>query len=147
MPNIQIKQVENEYELDHCLFIRKIVFVNEQGVPLADEYDEWDNYSAGIPHIIAYDGEQPVGTARLREVDGIAKLERICVVDTHRKYGIGQMLVQKLEEMSKSHGLTRAKLHGQTQARGFYERLGYTADSDEFLEDGIPHIRMIKELQ
>jgi len=37
-------------------------------------------------------------------------------------------------------------LHGQTQAEGFYEKLGYQASSDVFMEEGIPHVLMVKEL-
>lgn len=141
-----IKQVENEYELDHCLFIRKTVFVNEQGVPLAEEYDEWDNASSTIPHIIVYDGEQPVATSRLRVVEGVAKLERICVLKEYRKYGVGKMLVDYMEQLARTQGLTKAKLNGQTQASSFYERLGYVQSSEVFLECNIPHVLFTKSL-
>lgn len=141
-----IKQVENEYELDHCLFVRKAVFVNEQGVPLDEEYDEWDNASTTIPHIIVYDGETPVATSRLRVVEGVAKLERICVLQEYRKYGVGKMLVDHMEQLAREQGLTQAKLHGQTQAAAFYERLGYVQSSDIFLESDIPHVLFTKSL-
>ena len=43
-------------------------------------------------------------------------------------------------------GITKIKLHGQTQAEGFYKKLGFQTASDEFMEDGILHVLMIKEL-
>jgi predicted GNAT family N-acyltransferase len=141
-----IKQVENEYELDRCLFIRKSVFVNEQGVPLDQEYDEWDNANTVIPHIIVYDGETPVATSRLRVVEGVAKLERICVMKDYRKYGVGKMLVDYMEQLAREQGLTQAKLNGQTQAASFYERLGYVQSSEVFLESNIPHVLFTKSL-
>ncbi len=42
--------------------------------------------------------------------------------------------------------LQKVKLHGQTQAEGFYKKLGYQTSSDIFMEDGIPHILMTKIL-
>ncbi|MBJ3789884.1 GNAT family N-acetyltransferase, partial [Bacillus sp. OA1] len=42
--------------------------------------------------------------------------------------------------------VTKVKLHGQTQAEGFYTKLGYQTSSDIFMEDGIPHILMTKVL-
>ena len=65
---------------------------------------------------------------------------------SHRKYGIGKAVVQALEEIAKENGLCKAKLHGQTQAMPFYEKLGYISASDEFMEEGIPHKLMIKDL-
>lgn len=46
----------------------------------------------------------------------------------------------------KEKGITKMKLHGQTHAEGFYKKLGYQTASDEFMEDGIPHILMTKEI-
>lgn len=43
-------------------------------------------------------------------------------------------------------GASRVKLYGQTQAEGFYQKPGYQTSSDVFMEDGIPHILMVKEL-
>ncbi|MCI3987954.1 GNAT family N-acetyltransferase, partial [Bacillus vallismortis] len=42
-------------------------------------------------------------------------------------------------------GMTKCKLHGQTQAAGVYKKLGYQISSPEFMEDGIPHVWMTKE--
>jgi len=42
--------------------------------------------------------------------------------------------------------VSQVKLHGQTQAEGFYKKLGFRTSSDVFMEDGIPHILMLKEL-
>ena len=51
-----------------------------------------------------------------------------------------------LEEIAKEKGTAKVKLHGQTQAEGFYKKLGYETSSSIFMEDGIPHILMIKQL-
>jgi predicted GNAT family N-acyltransferase len=79
-------------------------------------------------------------------IENVAKLERICVLKTHRKHGLGKLIIQELEEIAKEKGISKAKLHGQTQAEGFYQKLGYKTNSDIFMEEGIPHIVMIKEI-
>ncbi|CAM3504191.1 GNAT family N-acetyltransferase [Saccharibacillus sp. WB 17] len=132
--------------LEQAFAIRRDVFVAEQGVPLEDEFDEYDTLDGRCRHLLILSGETAVGTGRIRAVDGAGKLERICISAPYRKHGIGRIILNGLERLAAEQGLRRVKLHGQTQARGFYEKLGYLAASDEFMEDGIPHLLMVKEL-
>ena len=140
---MEIRDVAGFAELEVAFYIRQLVFVIEQHCPVQDEFDQFD---AVASHILAYDGEQPVGTARWRVVDGVAKFERICVIEAYRKHGVGQLLVQALEERARRKGLAAAKLHGQVQAEGFYHKLGYATAGDVFIEDGIEHVVMTKTL-
>ncbi|TCT15615.1 putative GNAT family N-acyltransferase [Natranaerovirga pectinivora] len=137
------KPITNQDELEIAFKIRKKVFVEEQGVPAENEFDE---YEATTTHVLAYYNNEAVGAGRLRTIDDIAKLERICVLESHRKYGIGRTIVHCLENLAKEKGIKKSKLHGQTHALSFYEKLGYIKASEEFLEEGIPHLVMIKEL-
>ncbi|SES38790.1 GNAT family N-acetyltransferase [Psychrobacillus sp. OK032] len=138
------KKITEDSDLQKAFHIRKEVFVKEQGVPLDAEFDVFDTLGGKCEHILVYYKEQPVGTGRLRVVDGLGKLERICILESYRKFGLGKIIIKKLEEIAKDIGLTKVKLHGQTHAEGFYEKLGYQTSSDVFIEDGIPHILMIK---
>lgn len=140
------KRITEESDLQKAFHIRKEVFVKEQGVPLDAEFDEFDTLDGQCEHILVYYEEQPVGTGRLRVVDGLGKLERICILEPYRKFGLGKVIIKALEEIAKEKGLPKVKLHGQTHAEGFYEKLGYQTSSDVFDEDGIPHILMIKTL-
>src|SRR5665647_523474 len=140
---VRITRITNDAELQTAFNIRITVFVEEQGVPFDVELDEHDAYA---DHVLVYFDDLPVATGRVRIVNDTAKLERICVMPSHRKYGIGKAVVQALEEIAKEKGLHKAKLHGQTQAMTFYEKLGYISASDEFMEEGIPHKLMIKDL-
>ena len=72
-------------------------------------------------HILVYYNELPVGTGRIRFVDGTGKLERICILKDYRKYGLGKVIIQTLEEIAREKESTKVKLHGQTQAEGFYK--------------------------
>lgn len=143
---MKTKIISTDEELNKAFDIRKEVFVEEQGVPLEDEFDEFDTLNGQCEHILVYLNEQPVGTGRIRLVDGFGKLERICILEPFRKLGIGKMIIKALEEIAERIGVSKLKLHGQTQAEGFYIKLGYHTSSGEFMEDGIPHFLMVKEL-
>ncbi|MBT2648462.1 GNAT family N-acetyltransferase [Bacillus sp. ISL-34] len=140
------KRITTENDLKIAFLIRKEVFVEEQGFPLESEFDEFDTLNALSEHILAYYNEKPVGTGRLRVVDGLGKLERICILEPYRKFGLGKIIIKTLEGIAKEKEISQVKLHGQTQAEGFYKKLGYQTSSDVFMEDGGPHLLMIKEL-
>ncbi|GAA0358963.1 GNAT family N-acetyltransferase [Bacillus horti] len=143
MDKVEVRIITEQTDLDAAFHIREVVFVDEQNTPLEEEFDERDDEAEHI--LVLYEGK-PVGTGRLRMVEGVAKLERICVLATHRKYGLGKVIVETLEHIGLDKGATSAKLHGQTQAEAFYIKLGYQTASDVFMEDGIPHVLMTKNL-
>jgi predicted GNAT family N-acyltransferase len=140
------KRITTENDLKIAFHIRKEVFVEEQGFQLESEFDEFDTLNVSSEHILVYYNEKPVGTGRLRVVDGLGKLERICISEPYRKFGLGKIIINTLEEIAREKELSKVKLHGQTQAEGFYKKLGYQTSSDVFMEDGGPHLLMIKEL-
>lgn len=140
------KKVINEEELKIAFAIRKDVFVKEQGVPLEDEFDQYDKLNGDCKHILVHYNEQPVGTGRIRFIDEVGKLERICILEPFRKFGLGKSIIKALEEIAEEQGAKKVKLHGQTHAEGFYKKLGYHTSSNIFIEDGIPHILMLKEI-
>jgi predicted GNAT family N-acyltransferase len=140
------KKVMNEEELEIAFAIRREIFVKEQGVPLEDEFDQYDKLNGDCEHILVHYNEQAVGTGRIRFIDGVGKLERICILESFRKFGLGKTIIKALEEIAEEQGASQVKLHGQTHAEGFYKKLGYRTSSDIFIEDGIPHILMLKEI-
>ena len=139
------KKITTKEGLETAFYIRKEVFVSEQGVPLAEEFDQYDQLNNGCDHILVYYNGEPVGTGRVRVVEGVGKLERICILKEYRKYGLGKIIIEALERIVEERGFSSVKLHGQVQAQGFYTKLGYDASSAIFMEDGIPHILMVKE--
>ncbi|AWD87083.1 putative acetyltransferase [Bacillus velezensis UCMB5036] len=134
---------KTEKQLNDAFFVRKEVFVKEQHVPEEEEIDQFEDTSE---HIVIYDGGQPVGAGRWRLKDGHGKLERICVMKSHRSLGVGAIMMQALEKAAAAKGADSFILHAQTQAVPFYEKQGYRVTSgEEFLDAGIPHLEMIKE--
>ncbi|MBG9770922.1 GNAT family N-acetyltransferase [Bacillus vallismortis] len=142
---MNIKRITSEMDLHVALAIRRTVFIEEQHVSEFDEFDECDTLQEQYQHILVFHENQPVGTGRVRIVDHTGKLERICVLKSYRKYGLGKAIISGLENILQEKGMTKCKLHGQTQAAGFYKKLGYQISSPEFMEDGIPHVLMTKE--
>ena len=90
---------------------------------MSNEFDKFDHLDTPCEHILVYYDEKPVETGRLRIVDGYGKLERICLLATYRNNGLGKKIDKALEKLAKDRGMTQVKLHGQTQAEGFYKIL------------------------
>ncbi|WP_416654649.1 GNAT family N-acetyltransferase [Bacillus amyloliquefaciens] len=134
---------KTEKQLNDAFFVRKEVFVKEQHVPEEEEIDQFEDTSE---HIVVYDGGQPVGAGRWRLKDGHGKLERICVMKSHRSLGVGAIIMRALEKAAAAKGAGSFILHAQTQAVPFYEKQGYRVTSDEeFPDAGIPHLEMVKK--
>lgn len=130
-------------ELPTCIAIRHEVFVVGQDVPKDIEVDGLDEMCTHA--MVRVDGV-PVGTARLREVAGAGKVERVAVLESHRGAGLGRLLMDVLEAEARRLGLPKTKLNAQTWVIPFYEKLGYVAAGPEFDDAGIPHRAMSKAL-
>jgi hypothetical protein len=143
---MNVKRATITEDLRVAFDIREEVFVKEQGVPIEDEFDQFDTLNGLCEHILVHYNEQPVRTGRIRFIDGVGKLERICILQPYRKFGLGKIIIKALEEIAEEQGASQVKLHGQTQAKGFYQKLGYRTSSNIVMEDSIPHILMPKEI-
>lgn len=140
---MQAVQTTTEQQLEDAFYIRKKVFVEEQKVPLELEIDEFENESA---HFVLYDQDEPIGAGRFRTIDKIGKVERICIMPSYRGMGAGKIIMQTIEHFAKDNKIQQLKLHAQTYAIPFYEKLGYKVCSEEFMDTGIPHKTMIKQV-
>ncbi|MFC0473545.1 GNAT family N-acetyltransferase [Halalkalibacter kiskunsagensis] len=124
--------------------IRTEVFVDEQHVPIEEEIDQFEDEAI---HFVVYDHHQTViGAGRLRFVDGYGKIERICIGKNARGTGAGRILMEAIENEVRVEGIPKSKLNAQIQAQDFYKKLGYETISGEFLDAGIPHVTMIKQV-
>jgi predicted GNAT family N-acyltransferase len=138
-----IRLAETAADLEVCLRLRWTVFVEEQGVPPSLEVDAHDRGDA--VHALALLGAVPAGAARFIFVaPGVAKIQRMAVIDDARKRGLGRDLLNFLEAEARRRGATAFTLDAQVHARPFYEREGYAASGPEFDDAGIPHVRMDK---
>jgi predicted GNAT family N-acyltransferase len=140
----EVRVADSEAEREGAFAVRHAVFVEEQGV---DEALEYDDHDAAAIHFVADDDGEPIGAARLRGVeDGVAKVERVAVLEPRRGEGIGQELMATVEATARRRGFAALKLHSQTHAAEFYRDLGYEQHGSTFEEAGISHVEMRKRL-
>ena len=125
--------------LDDAYAVRRAVFVEEQGVSEADEYDGTDG---SCVHLVAYENDSPIATGRIMIMGEDYIIGRVAVLKTHRGQQLGLGIMQALIEACCEMGGERQILHAQISARGFYEKLGFTPYGEAFDEAGIPHIAM-----
>jgi len=98
-------------------------------------------------HIASVEAEGIVGTVVLKPMSHkIARLRQMAVAPERRNSGLGRDLVSFAETIADRHGFDRIEMDARLTARRFYERLGYEAHGDAFIEVTIPHIKMSKEL-
>jgi len=116
--------------------IRQAVFIDEQGIPPADE---WDPLDAGSTHVLVRLKRDPVGTGRL---EATGKIGRLAVLKTARRLGIGSRVLGRLIEIARRRGLAAVFLNAQLTALDFYDVHGFVAEGAEFDEAGIRHRRM-----
>ncbi|SDI27395.1 Predicted N-acyltransferase, GNAT family [Alteribacillus bidgolensis] len=143
--NVTVKEIspEQQLELNDAFKVRFEVFVQEQNVSEEEEVDEYEETAL---HFVAYEDSRPVGAGRLRFADGYGKVERICVLASHRHTGAGRLIMEAVEQKAKTEGFHSMKLNAQISASGFYKKLGYHVTSGEFMDAGIPHLEMKKTL-
>ena len=139
---LEVRRARSD-ELSTCLAIRRSVFIEEQRVPEADDVDGLDQECI---QVLAFEGSEPAGTARLRIADGHAKIERVAVLERFRGRAIGIALMRKIEEIARELGHEEAMLGAQVQVIPFYEKHGWIAEGDVFMDAGIPHRMMTKRL-
>ncbi len=140
--SLQVNRITAEEDLKSAFKIRKEVFVIEQEVDPADEYDQFEETST---HFLALLDGMPVGTARWRFTQKGIKLERFAVLKEARGKGVGQALVAAVLSDISSDATTSGKLkylHAQLTAVPLYSKFGFEKEGDIFEECNILHYKM-----
>lgn len=119
--------------------IRRLVFIVEQGVSPANEFDAIDHEAA---HFLCRVGDEPVATARVYGESGLGRIGRVAVVASHRGGGIGDILMRSALAESVRLGYGEVMIHAQIRVQAFYERLGFVPEGETFIEEDIPHVTM-----
>ncbi|RPA70301.1 GNAT family N-acetyltransferase [Cyclobacteriaceae bacterium YHN15] len=139
---ISVEKVLSKEQLDTVFKIREEVFVLEQEVDPAEEYDEFEDISI---HFLAKSEGQPAGTARWRFTDKGIKLERFAVLKPMRGKGVGQALVKTVIEDIAANPQSKGKklyMHAQLDAMPLYEKFGFKRAGEMFEECSILHYKM-----
>jgi len=131
-------------EIAAALELRRAVFVEEQGVTLAEDLDGRDGEAV---HLVAIDHDGGViGTCRLLAAGEKIKLGRMAVAPVARRRGIAAALLDAADAQAVALGGRRIVLAAQTYAMTLYERAGYTPYGDVFPDAGIEHRWMEKRV-
>lgn len=134
-------------ELYALLRLRAEVFVLEQQC----FYQDLDQLDSHAWHLWYTDENQiPLAYARVLQIDipypGYISIGRVVTNQSSRKSGLGRKIMQDALELSTDQfpGIP-IKIMAQSYLESFYQSFGFVTKSEEFLEDGIPHIYMILE--
>jgi len=137
---LTFRGVKSPEDLQFCLDIRFLVFVEEQKVPLELEVDEYDEVAM---HVLGLADGLPAATLRLRFVEDKIKIERFAVLKDYRSQGVGAaMMVETLkliEGLKERMQITKAVLSAQEAVIPFYQKFGFSVCSDTYMDANIPH--------
>jgi predicted GNAT family N-acyltransferase len=129
---MRIARAETATARAACFAVRRAVFIEEQGI---DEAEEWDAADQTCVHYLAGDEAAPLGTARLIARGPEAKIGRVAVMAQARGSGLGRQIMTHLLAEAQSAGFSTAVLEAQLAVIPFYERLGFLAEGPVY-DDG-----------
>lgn len=120
--------------------LRREVFVIEQQIPEAEEFDAHDLTAR---HLVAVQAGRVVGTLRLIAESGTVRIGRVAVALAARGQGIAAAMLRHAMQHEAAAGRARFRLDAQVDKVGFYERLGFVAHGEPFDDgSGIMHLAM-----
>jgi len=95
--------------------------------------------------ICAFNGSKIVGTIVLLSVDkDTAKMRQVAVTPILQGQKIGARMAQYAEEIAREQGYKRIEAAARKTAAGFYDKLGYKREGEEFTQVGLTHIKVVK---
>lgn len=140
-PIFRVEAIDYANGVDDLRAVREPVFVQEQQVPIELEWDELDPLCV---HVIARDDAgRPIGTGRLTPEH---KIGRMAVLPEWRGRGVGDALLLALIEQAAQRRWPELHLHSQTSAVGFYVKHGFVPYGERFMEAGIEHQNMRRQV-
>jgi putative N-acetyltransferase (TIGR04045 family) len=140
---VRFASTAEERELAYAL--RRDVFETEQNVPRPLDRDTHDH---NANHVVAIDeAGRCVGTGRLVRLDArTGQIGRMAVAASHRRQGVGERVIEMLEQLARMRGIGDLVCHVQLPAVRFFEHLGYATEGAELQLEGVPHVLMRKTL-
>lgn len=137
----RVEAIDYASGVDDLRAVREPVFVQEQQVPIELEWDELDPLCV---HVIARDDAGlPIGTGRLTPEH---KIGRMAVLPEWRGRGVGDALLLALIREAAQRRWPELRLHSQASAVGFYVKHGFVPYGDRFMEAGIEHQSMRRQI-
>ncbi|MFK5889603.1 MAG: GNAT family N-acetyltransferase [Flavobacteriaceae bacterium] len=133
-------------QLYQILRLRSEIFVVEQDCV----YQDMDDKDKTALHFFKEEVQQIVAYTRLFKPGDYykeASIGRVVVKESRRSTGLGHLLIDRsIEQIEKTMGKIPIKIGAQVYLKRFYEKHHFKKISEEYLEDGIPHIHMLRKL-
>ncbi len=140
---MEVRPARDRGEVEQALALREQVFCVEQGVELAADRDGLDDQAI---QIVAVEAGRVIGTCRVLVDDGVGRLGRMVVEADSRGEGLGREILAAAERAARAAGARLMRLHAQRYVEHLYAATGYTPYGEPFVEEGIPHVSMEKQL-
>jgi predicted GNAT family N-acyltransferase len=138
---IIIKTTDWLADREALMKIREKVFIQEQNVSLADEWDDKDE--AATHFLVLLESGEAIACARVLSEKNLFHIGRVAVLAEYRHQKIGRRLMQSILLWCKQQKPDfKIYLHAQTSRITFYEYLGFVAEGDVFMDAGIEHVEM-----
>lgn len=137
---------DSEPLLGASLAVRRAVFTVEHGIPQSVEQDDLDRPGTDCAHFLArLKGKDAAAFRCVFPAPGVVHLQRFCVLPELRGHGTGKAVLAALEAFYRPT-MRRIELDAKFCVEGFYKSCGYRTVSDVFLEAGVEHVKMVKDL-
>jgi hypothetical protein len=108
--------------------------------------EELESESAELHFALVDDGEVRACAVIVPISSEHAKLRQMAVHENHQRHGLGSNLIRQIEAALRQRGFQQIQLHARAEAVPFYRRLGYQTAGDQFMEVGIVHWKMHRQL-
>ena len=144
--NINVLRATETWQQAGAYYVRIQGMAKQHSITLRREFDDNDN--PDTKYIVLLDGDFPVATCRICELDDdTVKIGRVVVLPEYRGKGLGRRVIEEAEKWLVDDGFSRVVIDSRDVAVGFYQKLGYTVTSPEIIRgDTFDCIRMEKEL-
>lgn len=134
----------NTQQLYDLLQLRSEVFVVEQDCV----YQDIDGKDQKALHVLGYSNNELVAYTRIFKPGDYfneASIGRVVVKDSYRQHKYGYDIMNaSIEAVRKNYKTSEIRISAQTYLKSFYNNLGFVEVGEEYLEDGIPHINMLR---
>lgn len=143
---IEVKSFDelSKKELYELLQLRSEVFVMEQDCV----YQDIDGKDERALHILGFEDEKLIAYARCFQAGDYfddAAIGRILVRENYRKLGYGHKITKaSIDAIKTKYKADTIKISAQIYLVIFYESHGFKTKGDRYMEDGIPHIAMVR---
>ncbi|MDP2329481.1 MAG: GNAT family N-acetyltransferase [Reyranella sp.] len=121
----------------HAFAVRAACFIGELDMPYSEEFDGHD---FGATHVIAYVGDEPAGTVRVRWFQSFAMPERLAVIHRYRGHGIGQMLLERCRKLADGRGCNMLYVQALPGDVKYWEKQGWRRLVSEEASSGAKRI-------